>query len=146
MMKQAQEYSYRPNNSTPCKGLRKCNYDVRMRYITKNELHRLWSALDNSAEPPLMVILFRLLIVTGCRCSEIRLLRQQEYRHEHLYLTDSKTGARSVYLSHAAREVLSRHDHHTDYVFEPLDGRPQQYVPAYWCKVRKHANVNDVRK
>jgi integrase len=62
MMKQAQEYGYRPNNSNPCKGLRKRNYDVRMRYLTKNELHRLWSALDNSSESPLMVILFRLLL------------------------------------------------------------------------------------
>ena len=149
MMKQAQEYGYRPNNSNPCKGLRKRNYDVRMRYLTKNELHRLWSVLDNSAEPPLMVILFRLLIVTGCRCSEIRLLRQQEYRHEHLYLTDSKTGAKTVYLSDVAMGLLEQARELSDdtvLFFPSLKSVPMSYaaVLSAWKRLRFHAELEDV--
>jgi integrase len=120
-----------------------------MRYLTKNELHRLWSALDNSSESPLMVILFRLLIVTGCRCSEIRLLRQQEYRHEHLYLTDSKTGAKTVYLSDVAMRLLeqARQLSEDSVLFFPSSQSiPLTYavVLGAWKRLRIHAGLDDV--
>ncbi len=89
--------------------------------------------------------ILRLLLLTGCRCNEIVKLKWSYIENHEIHLPDSKTGARSVYLSHAAKQLLSRQDRQTDYVFEQPDGRPQQHVPAYWCKVRKHANVNDVR-
>ena len=89
--------------------------------------------------------ILRLLLLTGCRLNEIVKLKWSYIDNHEIHLPDSKTGARSVYLSHAAKDVLSRQDSHTDYVFEQQNGEPQQSVPMYWRKVRVSAHVNDVR-
>ena len=48
----------------------------------------------------------RLLLLTGCRRNEIMTLQWQDYRDGHLFLRDSKTGPRTVWLSSATRAVL----------------------------------------
>ena len=40
-----------------------------------------------------------LLLLTGCRKSEILTLHWSDYREGHLFLRDSKTGPRTVWLS-----------------------------------------------
>ena len=106
MMKQAIIYGYR-TKVNPCKGLRKRRCDGRMRYLTQSELQRLWQTLDKGDELPLIVTIFRLLLLTGCRSGEIRQLKKSEYRHGHLYLGDSKTGAKTVYLSSRVASLLN---------------------------------------
>ncbi|EIA0806726.1 site-specific integrase [Vibrio vulnificus] len=106
MMKQGIIYGYR-SKANPCKGLRKRKHDGRMRYLNHAELQRLWQTLDNSDELPLVLTIFRLLLLTGCRNGEIRQLKKSEYRHGHLYLGDSKTGAKTVYLSSRAVSLLN---------------------------------------
>lgn len=106
MMKQSIIYGYRTKEN-PCKGLRKRSHDGRMRYLSQAELQRLWQTLDNSDELASITTIFRLLLLTGCRSGEIRQLKKSEYRHGHLYLGDSKTGAKTVYLSSRAVSQLN---------------------------------------
>ena len=70
----------------------------------------------------------RLLLLTGCRKSEILTLRWSDYREGHLFLRDSKTGPRTVWLSGPARRVLQGLERDRGWIFpagrgdRPRDG------------------------
>ena len=89
--------------------------------------------------------IIRLLLLTGCRCNEIVMLKWSYIDGHEINLPDSKTGARSVYLSEAARVVLTRQRSANEFVFEHEDHKPRRGIQAYWLKVRSLANINDVR-
>ena len=89
--------------------------------------------------------IIRLLILTGCRCNEIVMLKWLYIDGHEINLPDSKTGARSVYLSEAARVVLTRQRSTNEFVFEQEDHKPRRGIQAYWLKVRSLANIDDVR-
>lgn len=55
--------------------------------------------------PP--VAAFRLLVLTGCRISEIRNLRWEHAKDDCIELPDAKTGGRVVPLGPEARAVLA---------------------------------------
>ena len=61
---------------------------------------------DAEAEMPSAVACFRLLILTGCRLSEIQTLRWEDVRDRMIYLPDSKTGKKTIYLGSPALQVL----------------------------------------
>ena len=58
-------------------------------------------------EMPSAVAAFRLLLLTGCRMSEIRDLRLQYVKRDCIELPDAKTGGRVVPLGPEAWAVLS---------------------------------------
>lgn len=89
--------------------------------------------------------IIRLLLLTGCRCNEIVRLKWSYIDGHEIHLPDSKTGARSVYLSEAARVVLARQRSANEFVFEQEDSQPRRGIQGYWLKVRSLANINDVR-
>ncbi len=107
IMRQAEHAGYRPRYSNPCRGVRRYRQRGRERFLTFDETRRLGAALV-SLEPasPLPVAVVRLLLLTGCRQSEIRTLAWQDYREGHLFLRDGKTGPRTVWLSSPARRLL----------------------------------------
>lgn len=107
ILEQAELYGWRPEGSNPCRGIRRYRERRGERFLDEEEMRRLGVSLAAAEAPaPLAVALIRLLLLTGCRQSEIRTLRWQEYREGHLFLADSKTGPRTVWLSSPAREVL----------------------------------------
>ena len=59
-----------------------------------------------SCKPQVDII--RLLLLTGCRKSEVLNLRWREVGNDTLELEDSKTGPRQVLLSPDARAVIER--------------------------------------
>ena len=65
----------------------------------------------------------RLLLLTGCRRSEVLTLRWSDYREGRLFLRDSKTGPRTVWLSGAAREILDRVVRTGAWVLMPINGK-----------------------
>ena len=107
IMREAEVYGYRPEESNPCRRIRRYRESRRERFLTHDEMRRLGRILTRrQGEWPLPVAIVRLLLLTGCRQSEIRTLRWRDYREGHLFLRDSKTGPRTVWLSSAARRVL----------------------------------------
>ena len=90
----------------------------------------------------------RLLLLTGCRKSEILTLRWSDYREGHLFLRDSKTGPRTVWLSQPARDVLDGLDRTGQWVFPAARGRGprnKSWLEGFWDEVRAEAGLHGVR-
>ena len=85
---------------------------------------------------------------TGCRKGEIVHLCWSEVHRDALVLADSKTGARKVPLNTQARRILERQPRGgSPFVFpSPLDpSRPRSYALSLWLRVRRQADIEDVR-
>ena len=88
-------------------GIKRYRRQGRERFLSPAELRRLGDVLGRyEADHPQFVAIIRLLLLTGCRKSEIVTLKWRDYREGKLFLRDSKVGPRTVWLSSAAREVL----------------------------------------
>jgi integrase len=91
-----------------------------------------------------------LLLLTGCRVGEILPLRWDNVNLERrlLLLSDSKTGAKAVFLSKAASEFIQQlpREEGTDYIF-PGDGLEQPIVSIRkcWERVCKAAQIHGLR-
>ena len=90
----------------------------RERFLSPEETERLGEVLQQAeAEMPSAVAAFRLLLLTGCRLSEIQFLRWEYVKDDCIELPDAKTGGRVVPLGPEARAVLadlSREDGNTE--------------------------------
>ena len=147
IMKQAEAYGYRPENSNPCVGIRRYRRRGRERFLSSDELHRLSQVLArHEAARPLHVAAVRLLLLTGCRKGEVLSLKWSFYREGKLFLPDSKTGARTVWLSSGACKVLDALPQNNNWVFPAsrLPG-PLSTIDLFWRRVRAQANLSDVR-
>ena len=149
ILREAEIYGYRPEDSNPCTGVRRYRRRGRERFLTLDETRRLGEALamqEKAASRPATVV--RLLLLTGCRQSEIRTLRWQDYREGHLFLSDGKTGPRTVWLSSAARSALDRLPRAGRWIFPASKGAgPMSTETLYrcWRPLRAAAGVPDVR-
>ena len=149
IMRQAEIYGHRPENSNPCRRIRRYQERRRERFLTSREIGRLGRALRHAeGKARLQVAIVRLLTLTGCRQSEIRTLSWDEYRGGHLFLRDSKTGPRTVWLSTAARRVLDGLCRTASFVF-PAVGRcgPMSTETLYgsWRRIRLDADLAGLR-
>ena len=147
IMQQAEAWGYRPENSNPCAGIRRYRQGRSERFLTPEEYRRLARVLGrHEANRPLHVAALRLLLLTGCRKSEILTLQWRSYREGRLHLPDSKTGPRTVWLCEAARGVLDCLPRSSGWVF-PVAGRrtPWLWLDYFWRGVREEAGLQDVR-
>ena len=149
ILRQAEIYGHRPENSNPCGGLRRYREQGRERFLTLAEVGRLGAALAaREAAAPLTVAAVRLLVLTGCRQGEVRNLLWPDYRERRLFLRDSKTGPRTVWLSSAARRVLDALPRTSRWVFPAASGEaPLTTDTLYgcWRALRRAADLPDVR-
>ena len=147
IMQQAEAWGYRPEGGNPCKGIRRYRQRRSERFLSPEEYRRLGIALDrHEARQPFRVAALRLLLLTGCRKSEIVTLEWRFYRDGRLYLADSKTGPRTVWLCSAARDVLDNLPRSQPLVF-PVRGHryPWSWLDAFWVQLRAEAGLDDVR-
>ena len=147
IFRQAEVYGYRPEGSNPCIGIKRYRRRHRERFLNEDEIRRLSRVLDDKHERhPLLVAVIRLLLLTGCRKSEILTLKWSDYREGRLYLRDSKTGPRTVWLSSAARRVLDELPRTGPWLFP--SSRRERHVSSvslhyFWCRVREKAGLAD---
>ncbi len=147
IMQQAEAWGYRPDGGNPCKGIRRYRQKRSERFLSPEEYRRLGRALErHEAREPFRVAALRLLLLTGCRKSEIIGLEWRFYRDGRLYLADSKTGPRTVWLCEAAREVLDGLPRSSRFVF-PIGGwsAPWGWLDGFWKQLRAEAGLEDVR-
>ena len=149
VMKGAERMGLRPEGSNPCRGIRRYRRKGRQRFLSDDEIRRLSRALAAHAEAcPGQVAAIRLLLLTGCRKSEILTLRWSDYREGRLFLRDSKTGPRTVWLSAPARAVLDGIARTGRWVFpSPHTGRAhcQHWLDSFWWRIRAEADLGDAR-
>ena len=149
IMKQAEVYGYRVEDSNPCKGIKRYRRRGRERFLSAQELRRLARVLDRHERArPLLVAIIRLLLLTGCRRSEILTLEWAHFREGKLFLADSKTGPRTVWLSSAAREILDALPRSGRWLFpSPRADKPLSpaSLHSFWSEAKAEAELHDVR-
>ena len=149
IMKEAELLGYRPEGSNPCRGIRRYRRKGRERFLSDEEIGRVAARLSaHEAEWPAEVAAVRLLMLTGCRKGEVARLRWSDYRAGHLFLRDSKAGPRTVWLSHAARDILENVPQTGAWVFAMQGARrppSRHWLDIFWRRIRAEANLSDVR-
>ena len=149
ILREAEAMGLRPDGSNPCLGIRRYRRKGRTRFLSDEEIRRLSARLSAHANGrPQQVAVIRLLLLTGCRKSEILTLRWSDYREGHLFLRDSKTGPRTVWLSQPARNVLDGLERTGQWVFPAPRGRGPKnkgWLEGFWNEVRAEAGLTGVR-
>ena len=149
IMREAERMGLREDGPNPCLGIRRYRRKGRERFLSDAEIRTLALRLDAcEGEHPLTVAAIRLLLLTGCRKSEILTLRWTDYREGALFLRDSKTGPRTVWLSRAAQAVLDRLERQSAWVFSAARGdgaRSENWLDRFWRDLRAEAGLDDVR-
>ncbi len=150
----AEAWGWRPEGASPSRYVQRFKMEKRERFLSENELERLSEVLATAQQglniSAQVVAGFRLLILTGCRVSEIVNLRWEDVDFERrcLHLPDSKTGPKTVYLNGAALQVLAgieRPDRHAYVIPGRDEGRPLSGLGHQWRRIRRQAGLEDVR-
>lgn len=160
----AEEWGVRPEGSNPCRKVKKFEENARERFLATEELQRLGKALDaaeRDGEHPSGIAIIRLLLLTGCRLSEILTLQWSfiDFEHSVLRLPDSKTGAKVVRLGAPALDLLAKLPRFEGpFVFPRARGakvapdRKRRVgaghfvgIERIWQRVRARAALDDVR-
>ena len=120
------------------------------RFLSREEIARLHHVLDGQTRDSRreQADIIRLLLLTGCRRSEILRLRWSELDRDRLVLADGKTGPRIVPLNTPARRILERRPRGgSPFVFpSPRDpAQPRSRNLAFWYRARREAGIEEVR-
>lgn len=145
-----------PEGCNPCREVKKHPERRRERFLTDVEFSRLGRVMEESLDggrgSPTAVAVIRLLMLTGCRKSEILTLRWTDVDLEAgvLYLADAKSGPRTVQLAPTAARVLEALPRRKDspWVFpgNDRDGRfSGDGLDHIWQTTRAKAGLEDVR-
>ena len=134
----------------PSRGIKRNRRPALTRFLSREEIARLHRVLDDHAGKgqQAQADIVRLLLLTGCRKSEIVRLRWSEVHEESLVLAEAKTGPRRVPLNTPARNILDRQPRsNSPFVFpSPRDAsRPRGAELGLWYRVRREAGIEDVR-
>ena len=144
----------RKEASNPCRFVRRYKERPRERFLSREEFRRLGAALDaaeaEGAVHSNAAAAVRLLMLTGCRCSEILELqwRDVDFDAGELRLRDSKTGPRSVPLTPEAAGVLAgvaRVPGNPWVIASPRSDGHLFSLQRPWRRVRERAGLEDVR-
>jgi integrase len=147
-------WSGRRGERNPCVGLQRFQEQKRRRYLSSAELARLGAALARAEEErltsPYVIAAVRLLVFTGARLSEILTLRwdQVDLERGWLNLSDSKTGAKTIYLNAAAERLLialPRVNGNSFVVPGERHGSHLVNLEKPWRKIREMAQLPDAR-
>ena len=149
MFSLAEVWGWRPDGTNPCRHVKRYKEHKRERFLSPEETERLGQVLREAEEEmPSAVAAFRLLLLTGCRMSEIRDLRWDYVKDDCIELPDAKTGGRVVPLGPEARAVLSaipRDEDNPWVIAGRLPGSHLTDLQRPWRRIRKQAGLEGVR-
>ena len=150
----AEAWGLRRDGGNPCRFVQKYKEQKRERFLSDHEFRRLGRVLAeveaDGSESLAAVTAVRLLMLTGCRLSEVQTLRWEDVdlAAGELRLRDSKTGARMVPLSKAATAVLSSLPRDADNPWVIAGKKPGAHLTDLqhpWRRIRARAELDDVR-
>ena len=152
MFNLAEVWGLRPDGSNPTRHVKKYPERKRERFLSPDEIDRLWRTLDEAVqdgtESEHVAAAFRLLLLTGCRLSEIQKLKWSYIRGDVIWLPDAKTGPRRVLLNQSALSVIRTVPREPDneyVVIGALEGQHITDLQKPWRRIRKAAKLEDVR-
>ena len=154
MFNWAERRGLRPDGSNPCRHLERYRERKRERFLSETELAQLGEALRNMEREqsisPWIAAAIRLLILTGARRGEILDLRWDEVdlAGAQLSLRDSKTGAKTIYLSPGAKQILAklpRIDGNPHVIVGQRKGKSLVNLSKAWSELRTAAKLNATR-
>ena len=154
MFKLAEAWGLAPVGANPCRFVPRYREGKRERFLTAAEYRRVGRelcALEAEGEGAARAAAaLRLLILTGCRLTEVLSLRWDDVdrRAGELRLRDAKTGARMVPLTPTAAKLLDG--------LARVPGNPWVFpgrrpgghlvrLRPFWHRVRERAGIEDVR-
>jgi integrase len=140
-------------DDNPVRGVKKPPVRRMERFLSEAEIARLGEALDAEAKAtgdPYPAAAIRLLLLTGCRRSEILGLRWEwiDFERAMIFLPDSKTGRKPVYLNAPALDVLAtlpRQLGNPYVICGRRDGSAYVGLGKVWRRVCSMAELSDVR-
>ena len=150
----AEYWGLAPEGGNPCRFVSPYRVRKRERFLTEEEFARLGRVLAEAETEggvmPSTVAAIRLLMLTGCRRSEILELQwgDVDLERREIRLRDSKTGPRTVPLNPAAVEVLSglRRAPGNPWVLAGRQpGKRISSLNTPWLRLRVRARLGDVR-
>ena len=138
--------------TNPTRGVKPNPRPKLTRFLSHDEVQRLHHALDHFAAThpsrAQQADIIRLLLLTGCRKSEIRTLRWQDVDGNTLNLADAKSGPRRVFLNAPARAILDRQPRFASVWVFPSPSNPERPLSRdlkLWQWIRREAGIEDVR-
>lgn len=153
MMNKAEDWGYRRDHTNPCRDVKRNRRGVCERFLNDEELERLGGVLreDRAAEDivsKLTAIAVTLLLLTGCRRSEILKLQWGDVRGNRIKLRHGKTGPRTIWLSREVVAIIATipRRNNVDWLFwNPKSGKPISDIQWRWTQIRKRADLEGVR-
>ena len=154
MFSAAELWGLRPQGSNPCRYVKRFRERKRERFLSDAEYRRLGAVLreaeSTGTESATAVAAIRLLMLTGCRLSEIMNLRWEDVSLPagELRLRDSKTGAKRVHLGGPAVAVLRGMERKDGNPWVIAGRRPGTRIASLhfpWARIRRRAGLDDVR-
>ena len=150
----AEVWGLRPDGSNPCLHVKRYREEKRERFLSAEEFARLGRVLDeilqDGSETRSAVVAIRLLMLTGCRLSEIQKLRWEHVDPEagELRLPDTKTGGRAVPLAPSAVRLLESLPRDEDNPWVIAGRKAESHLTDLqhpWRRIRARADLDDVR-
>jgi integrase len=140
-------------DDNPVRGVKRPAVRRMERFLSEAEIARLGEAVAEEAKAtgdPYPAAAIRLLLLTGCRRSEILGLRWEwiDFERAMIFLPDSKTGRKPIYLNAPALEVLEKLPRQLGNPHVICGHRVgDAYVGLHkvWCRVRTAAGLPGVR-
>lgn len=152
MFNLAEIWGLRPDGSNPTRHIPKYKERKRERFLAPDEIDRLWrtlnEAVENGTESLFVATAFKLLLLTGCRLSEIQKMRWSYIRGDVIWLPDAKTGPRRVQLNPTALgllRALPRIPENPYVIVGTIEGQYITDMQKPWRRIRKTAKLEDVR-
>lgn len=155
LMSLAETWGMRAAGTNPCALVEQFKERARERYLDATELKAIGKAIDELvAEKAILATAgnaIELLALSGARLNEILNAEWDwiDTKRGTMSLPDSKTGAKPIYLSVAAIEVLKRQkviSKKSDYVFpSPRGDKPYVNLRKAWVQICERAELTGVR-
>ncbi|MEO9336779.1 tyrosine-type recombinase/integrase [Mesorhizobium sp. SB112] len=146
----AHTWGVRTDGVNPCWKVKRYKEVKRERYLTPDELARLGKVLRETNAEREAAFCIQLLLLTGCRLSEIQKLKWEYVDLDAglLRLPDSKSGAKLVAIGQAVVEVFKTVPKVKDnpYVITgTIEGQHLTDMQKPWRRLRKRAGLDDLR-
>ncbi len=156
LMTLAEAWGWRSQGSNPCRYVQKFEERARARYLSQEELRNVGTALrqlvDAGDVGASAANALRMLLFTGARLNEVLTAKWEwvVWDRSLIALPDSKTGAKPIYLSNGAIDVLVQQRELTKesgsvYIFPGRSKGHMINLTKVWKRVCQSAEIEDVR-